>query len=671
MSKASTSPNNAPAKGTGAAHSYAGLRVAALILLAILFVAVNMFASVSFRGARLDLTENDLFTLSDGTQDLLASLDEPITLRYFYSEGLAQDYPRFRGYGVRVRDLLEEMQAEADGQLKLEVIDPEPFSEEEDLAMSLGLQGARTADGEVIYFGLVGSNLVDGIETIPFFTDEREEYLEYDVARMIQTLSRPEKPTLGLVTSLPLDTGSGGLLAAMRGQSKPYIIYEELSQTFSMKFLEQDFDRVPSDVDVLMVAHPKPLDESTLYAIDQFVMRGGRMIAFFDPHSELSFSKDEQGERLRGSTTQSNLEPLFSAWGIDYDPNKVLVDRGLAQRVEAGFDARRQIVDYPLWLAVPPENMNQNDVVTADLDQLNLGTSGIIAPKDASKTVFLPLIWSSDDASVMTGEEVREGPRPDDLMRSFKPTGEVYTIAARVTGALASAFPEGAPKSPGASDDGSDANTPPQPPTPGMAPPQQSPQQSPQHLAETKEPANLILMADSDLLDDAFWVRTESFSGERIPQPIADNGSFVVSAVENLMGANGLISLRARERADRNFEVVEALRREAEADYLAQKENLESQIATTEEKLNELRTQARGREGDPETEAQINREMERFRAELLENRRKLRDVQANLRSNIEDLGSAVRFANVALMPILVALAALGVAFWRRRRRKRT
>lgn len=276
-----------------------GTRIAMLVLLAVLFLAINLFSNVVFRSAQVDLTQNRLFTLSQGTENVLAKIDEPVTLKFFYSERLANEFPQIRTYAGRVRDLLQEMRDRSNGKLILEVIDPEPYSGDEDLAMSLGLKGARTTEGDIIYFGLVGTNLVDGIEQIPFFADERQQYLEYDVTRLVQNLNRPTKPTLGIVTNLPMDTGAGGLMEAMRGESKPYMIYEELRERFEIDFLEQNFVRVPKSVDVLLIAHPRALNDSTLYAIDQFVMRGGRVLVSIDPHSEVSLTSGSMVSRCR------------------------------------------------------------------------------------------------------------------------------------------------------------------------------------------------------------------------------------------------------------------------------------------------------------------------------------------------------------------------------------
>ncbi len=634
--------------------SRSAYRIIMLVLLALLFLAVNMFSNVMFRTARVDLTENGLYTVSEGTKEVAASIDEPITLRFFYSEKLANDFSRIRIYAGHVRDMLEEMRARSGGKIRLEVIDPEPFSEEEDLAMSLGLKGAPTQSGDIIYFGLVGTNSVDGLESIPFFTDEREQYLEYDIARMVQNLSRPERPVLGIVTNLPLDTGTGGLMSAMRGDSQPFMIYEELRDRFELEFLEQQFEAVPSRVDVLLIAHPKPLDPRTLYAIDQFVMRGGHVLAFVDPHSEVSLTAGPNGEPVRGYTEMSDLGPLLESWGVHYDPTKIVGDRAIAQRVRTGMDARRQESDYVIWLAVPRANVAADDIVTSDVVRLNLGTVGHLTPAEGATTKFSPIVFSSEDAKLYDVDYVKTGPRPDDLLRDFKPSGERYTIAARISGPVKSAF-DAQPEATAFDEDGRPMQ-------------RKSGEKAGPHIAASQGDANIIVFADSDIFDDRFWVRTDSYLGERIAQPIADNAVFIMSAIDNLMGSNELISLRARDKIDRPFTVVEELRRSAERRFLAEQEALEKRVAEAERKLTELQIGgAQGQEAGPsEAEAAA---IDRFRAELLESRKKLREVQRDLRRDVETLGANLRFVNIALVPLLLAVLAAGAGVLRYRRRK--
>lgn len=628
------------------------ISLATLALLAVLFVALNLFANLTFRSARIDLTEQKLFTLSEGTKEILSALDEPITLRFFYSEALTTGFPQLRVYGSRVRDMLEEMRDVAGEKLVLEVIDPAPFSDEEERAMSLGLKGAPTQDGEIIYFGLAGSNLVDGTETIAFFSDEREEYLEYDLTRMVQNLSRPEKPVLGIVTNLPMDTGAGGMQLAMRGESQSFMVYQELLNRFQLEFLEQDFAEVPGRVSTVLIAHPKPLNDKTLYAIDQFVMRGGRVLAFVDPHSEVSLTSGPSGKPVQGYTEASNLQPLMDSWGVVMSPDEIVGDRTNAQRVQAGFDARRQEVAYPIWLALRSDRMDPNDIVTADIDRLNLGTVGHLEPIEGATTSFQPLVRSSDDAMLYELEYVKSGPRPDDLMRTFETTEESYVIAARLTGPVTSAF-----AGPPASDDEEALRV----------------QTAENHLATSEAPANIIVFADSEIFDDRFWVRTDSYLGERVAQPIADNAKFILNAVENMMGSDALISLRTRERADRPFLVVEEMRAQAEERFLAEEEALQVKISGAEKRLASLQSRARGDESASASQSAASTsqqavERARIREELTASRKQLRTVQRKLREGIESLGESARFYNVVLMPIFVGIAAVLYALYRRRRR---
>jgi ABC-type uncharacterized transport system involved in gliding motility auxiliary subunit len=437
----------------------------------------------------------------------------------------------------------------------------------------------------------------------------------------------------------------------MRGKSQPFMIYEELRDRFEMNYLEQDFVKVPKDVDVLLIAHPRPLNPSTLYAIDQFVMRGGRVLAFVDPHSEVSYTSGPNGQPVQGYTETSDLAPLLADWGVDFDARHIVGDRDLAMRVQTGMDARRQTSDYVLWLAVPKGNVDKDDIVTANVDHINLGTVGTLAAAKGATTRFTPLMWSSKNSELYDLDYVKSGPTPDDLLSKFKPSGKSYVIAARVSGPIKSAF-AAAPAPEGENTRRSDATEKPDP-----------------HLAETKGDANIIVVADSDIFDDRFWVQIQDNGGDRVAQPIADNAQFILSAIDNLMGSNDLISLRARARADRPFVVVDNLRRVADQHFLAEQERLKAKIASAEQRLTALQTDGGETAGGAASDPEVQTEAAQFRAELLTSRKALRDVQRNLRRDIDNLASSIRFINVALMPILVAIIALGIAIVRHRRRK--
>lgn len=655
MSATGNQPPVSPQRRRGRLATKPALAALALVLIAVLFVAFNTFVNATFTSARLDLTERSLYTLSEGTRNIVADLKEPVTLRFYYSEDAVTEIPALRAHAQRVREMLAEIAAISNGKVRVEEINPEPFSEAEDRASDAGLTAVPLRSGDRIFLGIVGTNSVDGKELITFLAPERDVYLEYDLARLIFALSNPDKPLLGVVSNLPLDTGAGGLLLAMEGRSQPFMIYQELQNSFQIEFLEQDFDRVPNEIKVLAIIHPKELDAQTQYAIDQFVMRGGRVLLFVDPHSEVSLTAGPAGKPVQGYTEASNLPRLMKSWGVEMRPDEVLADRARAQRVAAGAHQRRQLTDYVLWQRLVREDFAADDPVTAPLDALHTGTVGILRPVAGATTRFTPIVTSSDDAMILPLDRVKQGPRPDDLLREFAPTGEKYPIAVRLSGPVTTAFPDGPPPDDGASP-GREKES-------GAVP-------AGKHLPASIEDANIIVFADSDLFDDRFWVQVQNFMGDRIAVPTADNAAFVVNAVENLMGSNDLISLRAREPADRPFTLVEEIRRKAEARYLAEEQRLEKRIAETERRLAALRAELpAGEEGNALLTDAQEAEMRALQRELAEGRRALRDVQADLRRDVDALGSRLAFINMALVPILVALVWVGLALVRRARRR--
>ncbi len=629
---------------------------AAFLLLAVIFAAATTCAQNLFQAQRLDLTERRLYTLSPGTRAGLQKLEEPIRLRFFFSRQAAAPYPALRRAARQVRGLLAEMRAQARGKLIVQIIDPAPFSEAEDRALAYGLQALPVEDGEALFFGLAGSNLVDGLEVIPLFSPAREDALEYDIMRLIQALARPRRPRLGLVTSLPLDTGPAGLPAALEGRARPYLAYQELARDFQIRFLEQDFRRVPPDIALLVIVHPKPLSPSTLYAIDQFVMRGGRILAFLDPNSELSRRAGPGGQILRGSHKRSNLRPLLAAWGVDFDSAHVLGDRQLAKPVAASGRPAAALRDYLLWIDLGREEMPA-DIITGGLERITLATAGRLRPRpavlQASGARFQPLLVSSAEAMLFPVERLAENATPDALLAEFTPAGQPYILAARLTGPLASAFPAGPPPD---------------------SPAQEKPEDRPEHLARTAErPAHLIVVGDADLFDDRFWA--QSWPGQNVIVPFADNGRFILNAVDHLLGSEELISLRARPFAARGFERVARLRARARRESRARERGLQEKIATLEERARARALPGGGRAGGGPSGAPVLSEEERRAAagagrELAEARAQLRAVQAELRREIDQLAAWIRFLNIGAMPLLVALLALAAAAVRARRRAR-
>ncbi|MGQ0674600.1 MAG: Gldg family protein [Rhodospirillales bacterium] len=619
-------------------------------LAGVLFVAVNVLAQGALTGARLDLTKDRLFTLSPGTRAVLSRIDEPVTLRFFFSENLGREIPGYANYARRVQDMLGEFEAASRGRLVVERYSPLPFSDVEDRAVALGLQGVPIDQGgEPVYFGVSGANTTDDRETIAFLTPERERFLEYDLARMVQALANPKRKVVGVITDLPLD---GDVMMMMRGMpTQPWYIMELLRGQFEVKTLSADIDRVPDDVDVVWLAHAASITEKAQYALDQYVLRGGRALVFVDPHAE-----SQSGRQQMGGATSSELGKLLQAWGVDMAKDKVAGDRANARRVNAGTAARVVPADYPVWMIMRQANLNQDDPLMSQIAQINMASTGILTKREGATTTVEPLITTSPQSMAIETKRLSEGAggMPDILgiIKDYKPELKGMMVAARITGAVATAFPDGPPK-PG-------ENAP--PPKPDAKP-------LPAHLAKSEKPINVIVVADSDLLDDRFWVQVQDFFGQRLAVPTANNADFVANALDFLAGGGELVGLRGRGTAQRPFELVRALQREAEAQLRGTERQLQ-------EKLNEVKKNLRDAEAGDKTSGQASltpqqaQTIEKFRAEMLDIRRQLRDVQAALRRDIDRLEAVLRFVNIGLVPLVVALIAIGVGGWRVARRRR-
>lgn len=618
-----------------------GFGVGGLIALAVLFLAVVMLSNVGLRGVRLDLTQNKLYTLSKGTQQVLRDLKEPVNLYFYFSrDAAAKQSPLVMPYAVRVREFLEEVSARAGGKIHLQVIDPQPFSDDEDRAAEFGLQSLHPG-GEALYFGLAGSNSTDGRSAIPTFTPDREEFLEYDVAKLIQELGTPKKPVIGLLSSI----GVQGQFNPQTGQmGEPWPIYTQIQQSFTVRTLTSDLDHIDKDVDVLMLIHPKQLAPKTLYAIDQFIMRGGRMLLLVDPNAGADLSGQDPRNPLAAAMANhsSDLQPLLAAWGVDYDPTKVIGDlgRGLEVRANASTAPIRHIG----ILGLRHGDMDQKDVVTASLESINLATVGSLAARPGAKTLFEPLLFSSTSAEPLPAQRFNALSDPAALRDGFKSTGVRYTIAARITGPVDSAYPNGPPGD--------------QKPAPG--PPIA-------HLAKSTTPANIVVIADTDLLMDYLWVQTRELLGQRIEQAFANNGDLIANILDNLSGSSALISVRGRASFSRPFERIEALKRQADDRLRAKALELQTELQQTESKLTELQAKRNDQSSlmlSPEQET----ELKRFTAEKTRVRKELRETERGLDVDINRLGSRLKVINIAIAPLIVAVAGVVILSLRRRRR---
>lgn len=621
------------------------LGIASLALAVVLFLSINVFSETAIKGVQFDLTEKSLYTLSDGTKETLAAVKEPITLRFFSTRQLTETTPGLTAYGERVKELLERYVALSNNVVKLELIDPEPFSPEEDRAVGFGLSGVPISEaGDLGYFGIAATNTTDDTDVIPFLTPQREQFLEYDLTRMINNLANPKKKVIALVSGIPVDSDP-------LKKYKAWALIDQLRQFFEVR-PQGLTPKITDDVDLLMIVHPFGLSDESKYAIDQYVLRGGKAMVFVDPHAEEG-ARSNQALRLPAGLG-SHMPELFKAWGIKFDRDKVLGDLKAGQRVQAGVDSfgRPIITRYVAWTSYGPDNINSEDVTTAQLRLVNFGTPGFIEIEEGATTKVEPLITSTEASGPFDAESVRRNPQPAEILKEFKPQNKTYLLAARISGNVKTAFPDGPPKGDEKKDREKEKEAVPAKP----------------HLAESQQPINLIVVADTDFMADLFWVQTQDLFGQQVIVPTANNADFIVNAADNLSGTSSLINLRSRGLSARPFELVQDIQNEAEDKYRAKERSLVRELGDVEKKMQELQTRERAKGAavlSPEQQAEITK----FRARVLEIRRELRQVQLNLRRDIEDLDSKLKVINIAAMPVAVAIVALLVALVRRNRKR--
>ncbi len=600
-----------------------------LFILAAIFLLSSVIISQSglFSRLRVDLTENNLFTLNDGTINILKSIDENIHLRLFYSDQATVNIPMLRTYHRRVVDFLEELERYGSGKLKLSLIDPVTFSEEEDQASQYGLQALPVGEGgENVFFGIAGSNALDDVEVIPFLQPDREAFLEYDVAQLIYNLNNPKKRTIGVMSDLPLL----GSFDPQQGQVPGQIIFEQLKDMYEVVPVDTTASTI-SDVDLLLVVHPKNLTETTLFAIDQFVMGGGRLMVFVDPLAQAEeVAADAQNPMAQLQANRaSDLAVLFNAWGIGFDATQVVLDSQKAVSIQSAQGQTIRHLGINSWTA---DTFNNTDIVTSDLSSLNTALAGNLT---GGEDKLLPIISTTEQSMLTSNDAMSLLFNPSVLFQSFAADPQVYTIAARVQGALNSAYP-----------DGIEGQT---------------------NSVKQIDQAHIVVFADVDILFDRMWVRAQNFFGRQVYSNFADNGSLINNLIDNMTGSADLIQVRARGTSNRPFDKVQELKRISEQKYRETESQLLQQLRETESKLNELQS-IKGQENQLLINQEQQQEIVKFKQRKLEVRKNLREVKRNLNKDIEALGTKMKFINIALVPILLTIMIVFLS-WRKSKRK--
>ncbi len=693
---------------SGRLVSLAGLvLIAAALLLAVALISL-------LPGWRLDLTEDRLFTLAPATRDIVSNLEAPIELTFFYSDSATEDVPQIRTYATRVRELLGEIVIASNGRLSLRMIDPEPFSEDEDLANQFGVQAVPvTQGGEAIYFGLVAAQqLPEGApeslrvsETMPLIRPDQEPFLEYEFVKLITQAANPERPVVGLLTELDVD---GGFDPGTQQMLQPWFVMDVIRQLYEVRRISEFEESIDEDIDIVMLVHPTELSAQLTYALDQHIMRGGQAIVFLDPNADTLVTRSPGGVLVPAGMS-SDLPELLAAWGVDYDSGKVLADSDLALRVSMGQGSRPE--PHLGMLGLASGNLDGDDIITNRLEAINVSSAGVIAQAEGAGTLFEPLLQSSNNSMLMDAALIQDITEPSVLFDSFAPSAERYTLAARISGVLASAFPDGPPtpeteaaeetEPTGQAADGDEtapanADEDTAAATDAAAEESDSPferlaasaesadndeesaadaettepapeAESLPHLAQSEAPVNILLFADTDLMSDRMWVQVAQFLGQRIPQPFANNGDMIINALDNLAGGANLASIRARGTYSRPFDRVMAMQREADDRLREEEAVLLARLADAEAEIARL---SQNEEGEPleQIAPEIQAEIDQFNQQMIDTRRRLRDVQFQLTEDIERLGNNLQWLNTLLVPVLLSVLVLGLFLLRGRRR---
>lgn len=627
------------------------LSTTGLLLAIILFIAFNIVVNGNFKSARVDLTEDNLYTLSDGSLNILSSMTEPVTLRFYYSEKVAQALPSLKAYAQRVQELLQEYQRASNGMIRLYVMEPQPFSDDEQRAKQYGLQSVPIeGEPDPLYFGLAGTNTLDGVETIPFFQPEKEDTLEYDLTKLIYKLSNDDRKTVGVVSALEIDGEQYDPLkgeVSSEGGVEPWAMMAELRDMFNVTTLPKDIRRIPSSIDVLVVVHPKDFADATLYAIDQYVLKGGKLVSFVDPYAELDEPEKDPDNPMAAmlASRSSNMDILFKSWGIERAPADVVADRKTATKVDFGAKTDHQPIDYVLWQGLDDNNFNNDQRITSALNKINLATPGYFKLLEDRSTEITPLLSSSDEAMLVDKRVVQFRNDPVALLTKYEPGTLSYPFAVRVQGEVSSAFPDGIKTTSG------------------------EVKQMQGHIDKAKQPIDVVAIADVDMLDDRFWVQTQDFYGEKLAFNTSNNIDFLINTVEDLTGSEGLISVRSRAGFSRPFHRVIALQRDAEKRFRTKERELQQKLKETQQRIARMQVQRSG-SGEQILTPEQQKEIAQFRLTANKTEQQLREVQSNLRKDIDKLDTQLKFFNIGLVPILVALLAVFTGWMRIRKRNK-
>ena len=603
-----------------------------IVFLLILFVSVNIWGGRLFNSAKLDLTEEKIFSISEATIEVLKSIKEPIRLSFYTSENLSVLGPDYLSLMLRIEGLLETYKLASGSNLIIERIVPKPFSPEEDRAVSNGIHAIPDVLGNSqVFFGLTGHNSTDGFYAIPHFAPEKNNLIEYELTRLIFDLVNTKKRIVAIYGDLPI---SGDKTQ----QVPPWTIMETIKRFFSVQILFGDVQRFSSDIDVLVLTEPGELSKTTLYAIDQFILRGGRVLAFLDPFNEtLDISQNGQPSAPR-SQGLDKFAKLLSAWGVEIPRRTVIGDLGGAINVQMTRNDRILATKYPVWFDVKEDGLVSDEVVTSGLSRVSLRSAGYIKHSPQQALKFQPILLASKASGLIDVSKIEYAPNPVEILANLQKTPEQKVLMARLSGAFKTAFPDGMPG------------------------PKVNGENNLLHLNNSAEPTAVVIVADADLLADEAWLENKNIGGRILKFPFANNGNLVVNALEQLVGTSSMIGLRGKGTLKRRFTLLEEMEQKAEIKYRKKENKLLTKIEDGKKLIDQIqRTEVK--QGVVYSQEQ-QLELERKRNEMIEARKELREIQFSAKENITELKNRIIFYNIWSVPILLLLLIFSLNFVR-------
>jgi len=612
-------------------------------LAAMLVMLVGLNVVVSRLQLRADLTEERAFTLSNGTRQILADLKSPVQARFYFSQSDEAMPMGLKNYAQSVNDLLDAMETASGGKLQIQRLDPTPDSDAEDSARLDGVDPQVFPNGDRIYLGL-GFSQLDRKTALPFLSPDRERLLEYDIARGINAVTNAERPVIGLMT--PLETSPTPHMMMMERPPSAGIFFDELRRAFEVKEIPFGAEEIPPDIETLVVVHPRQISEVTEYALDQFILRGGKLAAFLDP---MCVMDAPPGGPMMGMTppSVSTFGQLLPAWGVQFNTAEIVVDMQNVGNTRRGR--------APGILALGPDALDPDAVVTGGVDSLFMALAGAYQGESPEGVERTALVFSSAQSELADPSFTQTSPQI--VERNFKPSGVQYAVAVKLEGKFKTAFPQGKPK---AAPEG-------QPAMPDAA---SSPYpNAPPGLKESTTATNIYLVGDVDMLFDPLAAaEVPTPFGRPVVVPANGNIDLAQSMIEQLAGGDELASVRARASRDRPFTVVKRMQAEAENKFRDKISELEQGLNETQSRLAELeRSKDAGQQFILTPEQQ--EEIKAFRKKEAEAKKELKEVRKTLRREVEALEQRVKWANILAMPLVVAGAGLVIAFIRHRRQR--